>query len=107
MKDWLQGFEIFSNALLPTALAVAACIARQAHHGWQGVRVFVRELIICSFMGVVIFWGLDYADFPPTVDAAITSGGAFASLTIIDAVMDKLMDLIRNWHGRPDGRRPE
>ena len=106
MKDWLQGFEIFSNALFPTVLAIIACIARQAHHGWQGVRVFVRELIICSFMGVVIFWSLDYADFPPTVDAAITSGGAFASLTIIDAVMDKLVALIRDWHGRPDSRRP-
>lgn len=97
MKDIWQGFEVFSNALFPTVLAILSCIVRQAYYGWKGVRVFIRELIICSFMGIVIYWSLDYADFPETVDAAITSGGAFASLPIIDAMLTKVIDIIKSF----------
>lgn len=98
-NEIFAGFEVFKNALLPIVLAIIACIARQAHHGWKGLAIFIRELIICMFMGMFISWSLDYTEFAPTVRAAIISGGAFASVTIIDPLLKKIVSLIENWHG--------
>lgn len=103
MKDIWQSFEVFYDAPLPIALAIIACIARQAHHGWQGLRVLVRELIICMFMGMVISWSLDYTVFSDSVRAAIISGGSFASVTLIDPLLKKAISMIENWHGRMKG----
>lgn len=98
MNDIFKDFEIFGMALLPFVLSIGACLTRQARHGWQGVRNFIKELIICSFMGIIIYWGLDYFNLPPTVDAAITSGCSYASLVLLDALTDKMASFVRGFH---------
>lgn len=101
MKDIFEGFDIFARAFLPFVLGFGACLARQAHHGWQGVRTFIRELITCCFMGIVVFWGLDYYDLPQTVDAAITSGGAYAGMVLLDAITARCISIVRDFNVLP------
>lgn len=108
MKDIFEGFDIFARAFLPFVLGFGACLARQAHHGWKGVRTFIRELTTCCFMGIVVFWGLDYYDLPQTVDAAITSGGAYAGMVLLDAITARCISIVREFNvpwtpGHPRG----
>lgn len=92
------GFELCNKIIWPLCLSVAGCLARHAHHGWKGVRQFVRELILCCFFGIIIFWALDFVDYSEEVKAAIISGGSFASITLVDVILDKLTHIIRNIH---------
>lgn len=96
MNEYLKGFEVLGLSLFPLAISLGACLARQAQYGWRGSKQFIREFIVCSFMGVIIFWGLDYVDLPLTVDAAITGGCSFASMSLLDALTNKLTRIVRN-----------
>lgn len=99
MKDWLQGFEIFSTTPYAIAVAIIACIAKQAFQGWQGFVAFVRKLIVCIFVGMILGWCLEGEPYTYEIKGAIIGGGAFASDTIIEPLLRKIVSLINNWHG--------
>lgn len=99
MKDWLQGFEIFSTTPYAIAIAIIACIAKQAYQGWQGAVVFIRKLIVCIFVGMMLAWCLEGTAYTDGIKGAIIGGGVFASDTIIDPLLRKIVSLINNWHG--------
>lgn len=98
IKDFIHGFEVFADVLLPLVISLCACLTRQAQYGWHGTRQFLREYVVCAFMGVLIFWGLDYVDLPPTVDAAIIGGCSFASMSLLDAITKKLTRVVRDFN---------
>lgn len=100
MKDYLEGFEIFLTAAFPTAIAIIACIARQAFHGWQGTSNFIRELILCIFFSVLTAWALDY--FPENllssqVRGAIIGATGFSSVTLVNPFLNRLTKIISEW----------
>lgn len=96
-NDILSGFEVFANVLLPIALSFGASLVRVAKYGWHGLKEYVKDFVICSFMGVIIFWSLDYVDLPPTVDAAITGGASYAGKELLEAFTEKAIALIKGW----------
>lgn len=98
MKDIYQGFEIFLSAPFAIAVSIVATIAKQAHHGWQGSKKFIRELIINIFVGMMLAWGMDGSGYPMGLQGAIIGGGAFAASTLIDPFLNKLVSLINEWH---------
>lgn len=100
-NDIMQGFEVFANTLLPLALSFVACLVRQLKFGWHGFFNFLREYVIMAFMGVLVFWSLDYVDLPPTVDAAITTSSAYSGLVLIDALQKATVDWYGKWFGKP------
>lgn len=97
MTDLFKDFEVFGLAVLPMLLGFAACLVRQAQYGWRGVGRFIRELTICCFMSVIVFWGLDYFALQPSVKCAISTGCSFMSMTLIEALTAKIMRVIRDY----------
>lgn len=97
MKDAFEGFEILATATFPFFLGIASAIANIARHGWKGFRSFLGKLALSGFYGVVMFWSLDLYDLPPTVKAAVTSGGAYALLELGDALFLRLETIIQNF----------
>ena len=97
MKEYFEGFEVFGLSLLPMLLGAIACLVRQAQYGWRGARQFLRELVICCFMSVLVFWGLDYFTLAPTVQSALSTACAFSSMTLIEALTKKLTRVIRDY----------
>lgn len=102
-NDFMAGLEVFSNTLVPLVLALAACIAKIAKNGWHGFRVSIQDFIIGSFVGVLVYWGLDFWDFSPTVKAAITGGCIYVSKDILNALQEKIVTSIKEWHIRRGG----
>lgn len=102
-NDFMAGLEVFSNTLVPLVLSFATCIAKVAKEGWHGFREFVQNFIVGAFVGVLVYWGLDYWNFPPTVQAAITGGCIYPSKYILDALQEKIVTSIREWHIRRKG----
>lgn len=100
MKNIWDGFEIFNTAPWAICIAIIACIAKQAHHGWQGTKTFIRELIICIFMGMLLAWWLEGSGYPMGMQGAIIGGGAFAGGSLIDPLFRKAISMIENWHGK-------
>lgn len=98
MKDFLEGLEVFSGLISPLLISFFACLTLQAKHGWRGLKVFLREYAVCAFMGVIFFWGLDYFDLPPTVDAAIIASSSYASMRLLDVLSEKLVSIIKGVH---------
>lgn len=107
MTDYLQDFEVFGVAVLPLILGTVAALVRQAQYGWRGVGRFIRELVICCFMSVIIFWGLDYFALQPTVKCAISTGCSFASMTLIEALTAKITRVIRDYRVPGVEEKPE
>lgn len=99
-NDIMASLEVFSNVLVPLILALASCIAKIAKDGWHGFREFAQNFIIGSFVGVLVYWGMDYYDFSPTVKAAITGGCIYVSKDILTALQEKIVTSIKDWHGR-------
>lgn len=99
MKDFLQSFEIFSSVTSAIIIGILASIAKQAHHGWQGFWNFIRELIICIFVGMILGWGLEGSSYSQGLQYAIIAGGSFSAGTLIDPLFKKIISLINdfNW----------
>lgn len=111
MKDLWQSVEIFSSATSAIVIAVLACIAKQAHHGWKGARTFLRELIVCIFVGMILGWGLEGSGYSQGLQNAIIAGGSFSAGTLIDPLFKKLLALIDefnlNWKWPGSNRKDD
>lgn len=99
-NSFLEGLEVFSNTLVPIVLALAACIVKVAKDGWKGIKIFIQNFIIGAFVGVLVYWGLDYWNLPPTVHDAITGGCVYVSRSFLDILQEKIVTTIREWHIR-------
>lgn len=96
MKDILNGIEAFT-LVLPIILGITAAVAQLCKHGWLGLSHFIRELVLCCFYGVLIFWMMDLWNLPPTVNAAITGGGSYALLNLGNTIFAKLERMINEF----------
>jgi len=82
-----EGKELASTLVIPSAIAAGVTLVKMARFGWTGWRHFVSSFSMSLFCGISAYWGLDYFQFGPTVDAAITSMAAYAGDKIIDAIV--------------------
>lgn len=97
MKNFLQSFEIFSSVTSAIVIGILASIAKQAHHGWQGFWNFIRELVICCFVGMILGWGLEGSGYSQGLQYAIIAGGSFSAGTLIDPLFKKIISMINEF----------
>jgi len=95
----LQGAqELVVGIFVPFILSVVSTCVRLMRYGWKGVRHLAVSLTTSVFVGVTVFWGLDCANLPPTVDASIVSISAYMSGTLLDTFVFKIRKTIREVH---------
>ena len=90
--------ELIVGIVVPLLLGIISTIVRLLRYGWRGLRHFAASLITSVFVGVTVFWGLDYANLPPTVDASIISVCAYMSGSLLDTFVFKVRKTIRDIH---------
>ena len=95
---WGNLSELFAGAGVPLLLSLAASVVRFMKLGWQDWRHFMASLTTSIFVGQVVFWGLDWFHFCPTVDAAIVSLSAYMGGSLLDAVFYRVRKEIREGH---------
>lgn len=77
--------DIVAGIVVPLILSAVATCVRLSRYGWKSAQHLIASLFTSTFTGVVVFWGLDYFDLSPTVDAAITSVSAYMGGSLLDA----------------------
>ena len=93
----LQGAqELIVGIFTPIILSAVSTAVRLLRYGWKGLRHFAASLTTSAFVGVIVFWGLDYLDFSPTVDASIVSISAYMSGTLLDTFVFKIQETIKD-----------
>ena len=90
--------ELVVGIFTPFILSVVSTAVRLLRYGWKGLRHFAASLTTSAFVGVTVFWGLDYANLPATVDASIISVCAYMSGTLLDTFVFKIRDTIKKAH---------
>ena len=80
-----DGFgPLLQGIAVPLCLAVAATFVKISRIGWQSWAQMVSSLIVSSFVAIIVYWGLDYFEWPPTVDAAIIGMSAYMGGNMLD-----------------------
>lgn len=104
--DIFMGMEVFTGVILPFILGMAATVARTARYGWQGLTHFLTDAIVCVFVSVIVFWGLDmFPDILPTVKAAITGLSSFMCNELLDWVRQRTrFEVLNRWRAKAKGR---
>lgn len=97
MNDLEPAREILTELVIPFCIGASAAIARLGKHGWLGLANFCRELVLCCFYGIVMYWLLDLADIPLSVKFGITGAGVYCLLEIGDAVFERMKKLIQSF----------
>lgn len=72
---------------VPLVLGVAATMTRLSRMGWHSWTQFTSSCVVSCFTAVLAFWGLDYLDLSPTVDAAIVGVSAYMGGSLLDAIV--------------------
>ncbi|MDE5879702.1 MAG: phage holin family protein [Desulfovibrio sp.] len=90
--------DIVGGIAGPLLLSAVSTCVRISRYGWKGVRYLVASLVTSSFTGVVVFWGLDYFDFAPTVDAAIISVSAYMGGNLLDTFAFRVRQVVAHGH---------
>lgn len=99
MNSMFEGLEyLLQGIMIPAVLALASTIARIAHFGWQSFGHALRSYCTSCFLGVVVFWGAKHFELNPYVEAALVAGASYGGTVILDAVMDKIIESIRNFN---------
>ena len=86
--------DIVGGIAAPLLLSAVSTCVRVARYGWKGLRHFVASLLTSTFTGVVVFWGLDYFDLSPTVDAAIISVCAYMGGSLLDTFAFRVRQVV-------------
>lgn len=89
--------EILTELVIPFCIGASAAIARVGKHGWLGLANFGRELVLCCFYGIVMYWLLDLVDIPLSVKFGITGAGVYCLLEIGDALFERMKKIIQNF----------
>lgn len=97
MNDFSEAVNVLAESSIPLAIGAGAAVARIGKHGWLGFAHFMREMSLCCFYGVVMYWILELADMPLAVKFGITGGGSYAFLELGDAIFERLKTIIMNF----------
>ncbi|MCR5564011.1 MAG: phage holin family protein [Desulfovibrio sp.] len=86
-----DGFgPLLQGIAVPLCLAVAATFVKISRIGWHSWTQLFSSLLVSSFVAVLVYWGLDYFEWPPTVDAAIIGMSAYMGGNMLDTFVFKI-----------------
>jgi hypothetical protein len=86
--------ELFTGIFLPLVLGGIGCAVRICRFGVRSGRQLLASGVTSCFVSVLVFWGLDLIDLPPTVDAAIVGFSGYMSGTLLDAFQDRALRIV-------------
>lgn len=84
----LQGLAV------PLVLGIAATMTRISKSGWHSWTQFASSCCVSCFTAVLAYWGLDYLDLAPTVDAAIVGVSAYMGGSLLDTVVFRIRNTV-------------
>ena len=85
MTNPCDGFgPLLQGIAVPLVLGIAATMTRLCRFGWRSWTQFFSSCFVACFVSVLAFWGLDYFDLAPTVDAAIIGMSAYMGGSLLD-----------------------
>lgn len=90
--------DIVGGIAVPLLLSAVSTCVRISRYGWKGARHLGASLLTSTFTGVIVFWGLDYFGFSPTVDAAIISVSAYMGGSLLDNVVFRVRQVVAHGH---------
>lgn len=97
MSNPMQGFEpLLQGIAVPLVLGIAATFTRLCRLGWHSWTQFFSSCAVSCFVSVLAFWGLDYLDLAPTVDAAIIGFSAYMGGSLLDILVFKVRNTIEH-----------
>ena len=106
MKAFCNGLNELLNGLgVPLVIGFVSSFVRITRFGWRSWRQFAVSAIVSCFVGVMVYWGLDYVNLPPTVDAAIIAISSYMGGNLLDAIQARAIKDIRT--GKRPGPQPE
>lgn len=106
MKAFCNGLSGLLNGLgVPLVIGFVSSFVRITRFGWRSWRQFAVSAIVSCFVGVMVYWGLDYVNLPPTVDAAIIAISSYMGGNLLDAIQARAIKDIRT--GKRPGPQPE
>lgn len=86
-----DGFgPLLQGIAVPLCLAVAATFVKISRIGWQSWAQLFSSLVVSAFVAVLVYWGLDYFDWPPTVDACIIGVCSYTGGSLLDSIVFKI-----------------
>ena len=101
-----DGFgPLVQGIAVPLVLGIAATFTRLCRMGWHSWRQFLSSCIVSCFVSILAFWGLDYLELPPTVDAAIIGVSAYMGGSLLDIVVFRIRKTVEHephFHNRPE-----
>ena len=77
--------DILADLLVPLILGALGAAVYLCRNGVRTWRQCAASVISSVFTAILVFWLLDLADFPPTVDAAFTGLAGYAGGSLLDA----------------------
>jgi len=97
MTNPCEGFApLVQGIAVPLCLAVAATFTRLCRVGWHSWTQLFSGLIVSSFVAVLVFWGLDYFEWSPTVDAAVIGMSAYMGGTLLDILVFRIRKTVQS-----------
>ena len=97
MTNPMEGFApLMQGIAVPLVLGIAATFTRLCRLGWHSWKQFASSCIVSCFVSILAFWGLDYLDLSPTVDAAIIGVSAYMGGSLLDIIVFKVRNTIEH-----------
>lgn len=95
--DFFDGLgPLIQGLAVPLVLGIAATMTRISKSGWHSWTQFASSCTVSCFTAVLAYWGLDYLDLAPTVDAAIVGVSAYMGGSLLDTIVFRVRTTVGN-----------
>ena len=99
--------DLVNGLAVPIGLGVIASSVRIMRFGWQSWRQLIASAFVSCFVAVLTYWGLDFVNFPPTVDAAIVGFSAYMGGSLLDAFVGRVSREVKKGDLNPATPEPD
>ena len=93
--------DICGGVAVPILLGIVSSFVRVSRFGIRSWGQFVSSVTASCFVAVLVHWGLDYAGFAPTVDAAIIGISSYMGGSLLDAVQSRVLREVKHGEKKP------
>lgn len=95
--------DICGGVAVPILLGIVSSFVRVSRFGIRSWGQFFSSVTASCFVAVLVYWGLDYANFSPTVDAAVIGMSSYMGGSLLDAVQTRLIHEVK--HGKKPAKK--
>lgn len=99
--------DLCGGVAVPIFLGIVSSAVRASRFGLRSWGQFFSSVTASCFVAVLIHWGLDYARFAPTVDAAIIGIGSYMGGSLLDAVQTRVLREVVHGEKKPQEKAPD